>query len=119
MSEVTSPILLDSTGQEIRDALLGVKQAIENHSGGGGAELPELTNPAAEAQVLNGYEFIDGLGEKKTGTIPTVGAASINMYRDGAEVFAQATQLQGYVSGQETQTNSLKLPIYAGEVEDV
>ena len=30
MSEITSPILLDSTGQGIRDAILGVKAAIEN-----------------------------------------------------------------------------------------
>ena len=35
MSEVTEPILLDSTGQEIKDAILLVKTAIENQSGGG------------------------------------------------------------------------------------
>lgn len=34
MSEVTKPILLDETGQEIRDALLGIKAAMEKPSGG-------------------------------------------------------------------------------------
>lgn len=36
MSEITSPILLDSTGKEIRDAILLVKEAVENQSVSGG-----------------------------------------------------------------------------------
>lgn len=35
---------------------------------GGGTELPELGNPASEAEVFDGYEYIDGTGVKKSGT---------------------------------------------------
>lgn len=34
----------------------------------GGAQLPELTNPALPSQVVSGYEFIDETGAKQTGT---------------------------------------------------
>lgn len=33
-----------------------------------GAQLPELSNPASEAEVLEGYEYIDQEGAAKTGT---------------------------------------------------
>ena len=35
---------------------------------GGGITLPELTNPAGADQILEGYEAIDGSGNKLTGT---------------------------------------------------
>lgn len=55
-----------------------------------GVTLPELTNPAAEEQVLNGYEFIDGDGAKKTGTyVASSGGVS------GIEV--TMTVQQGYI----------------------
>lgn len=42
---------------------------VRNASGGGGVKLPVLTNPAAAAQVLKGYEFIDpATGEAAAGT---------------------------------------------------
>ena len=34
-----------------------------------GGDLPELTKPAAESDVLAGKEYIDGSGAKKTGTL--------------------------------------------------
>lgn len=36
---------------------------------GGGVELPELTNPAEETDVVNGKEFIDEDGSPKAGTV--------------------------------------------------
>lgn len=33
-----------------------------------GVELPTLDNPASEAEVFGGYEYIDGAGSKKSGT---------------------------------------------------
>lgn len=36
-----------------------------------GVELPELTNPASESHVLQGYEIIDENGEVKLGNIPS------------------------------------------------
>lgn len=33
-----------------------------------GVKLPELTNPASEAEIFNGYETIDETGSKITGT---------------------------------------------------
>ena len=38
------------------------------NGGGGGPELPELTNPATAAQILAGYEAIDQNGAMMTGT---------------------------------------------------
>lgn len=40
----------------------------EGGSSGGGITLPELTNPAGADQILEGYEAIDGSGNKLTGT---------------------------------------------------
>lgn len=40
----------------------------EGGSSGGGITLPELTNPAGADQILEGYEAVDGSGNKLTGT---------------------------------------------------
>lgn len=40
----------------------------EGGSSGGGLTLPELTNPAGADQILEGFEAIDGSGNKLTGT---------------------------------------------------
>lgn len=40
----------------------------EGGSSGGGITLPTLTNPAGADQILEGYEAIDGSGNKLTGT---------------------------------------------------
>lgn len=37
-------------------------------SSGGGVSLPTLTNPAGADQILEGYEAVDGSGNKVTGT---------------------------------------------------
>lgn len=42
-----------------------------------GVELPTLTKPAAENNVRSGYEFIDGTGSKKTGSMPTVAGKTV------------------------------------------
>lgn len=39
-----------------------------NISGITGVELPSLDNPATNAEVFEGYEVIDGKGQKQTGT---------------------------------------------------
>ena len=52
------------------EALAGVAAAITAlPSGGGGAELPALTNPAADSDVVSGKEYIDQNGAKRTGTL--------------------------------------------------
>lgn len=35
MADITKPILLDETGQEIKNVLLDIKAAIQNQGGGG------------------------------------------------------------------------------------
>ena len=49
------------------DNLLGLPAAIASIPSGG--ELPELTDPAAESDVLAGKEYIDASGAKKAGTL--------------------------------------------------
>ena len=49
------------------DNLSGLPAAIESIPSGG--DLPELTTPAAESDVLAGKEYIDGSGTKKAGTL--------------------------------------------------
>lgn len=44
-------------------------QMAEKIAGLSPAELPELTKPAAESDVLAGKEYIDGSGAKKAGTL--------------------------------------------------
>lgn len=45
--------------------------------GGGGIELPALSNPAGAEQILSGFEAIDGDGNKFAGSIPSQGAQTI------------------------------------------
>ena len=49
------------------DNLSGLPAAIAGIPSGG--ELPELTNPAEVGHVLAGKEYIDGNGDKKSGTL--------------------------------------------------
>lgn len=49
------------------DDLSGLPAAIASIPSGG--ELPVLTNPAAAGDVIAGKEYIDGNGNKKTGTL--------------------------------------------------
>ena len=67
--------VLHDSGQAIHakggtpaDDLSGLQDAILSIPSGGG-ELPELTDPAAEPDVLAGKEYIDAAGTKKTGTL--------------------------------------------------
>lgn len=61
--------LVGKGGAEVA-ALAAIASAISGLPSGGG-DLPSLDNPAAEADVLEGKEFIDQSGEKKTGTMLT------------------------------------------------
>lgn len=67
--------ILHDSGQAIHykggtpaDDLSGLQDAILSIPSGGG-ELPELTDPAAESDVLAGKEYIDASGAKKAGTL--------------------------------------------------
>lgn len=59
---------------------------------GGGVELPALTSPAAESDVVKGKEYIDASGAKKTGTVEEVdGQVIMDEFLDftyDGEVFA-------------------------------
>lgn len=65
---------------------------------GSGIELPVLTNPATASDALSGKEFIDGDGNKVTGTIAT--KASSNLTASGATVTVPA----GYYASQATKS---------------
>ena len=54
-------------GGTTADNLSGLPAAIESIPSGG--DLPKLTTPAAESDVLEGKEYIDGSGTKKAGTL--------------------------------------------------
>lgn len=61
---------LTGKGGAEAEALAGVAAAITAlPSGGGGAELPTLDNPAADSDVVSGKEYIDQNGAKRTGTM--------------------------------------------------
>lgn len=34
-----------------------------------GTSIPSLTNPADETKVLSGFDFVDGSGKRKVGTL--------------------------------------------------
>ena len=63
-----------------------------------GAELPALTNPGKASDALSGKEFIDGSGNKITGTIATKTAS--NLTASGATVTVPA----GYYASQVTKS---------------
>lgn len=66
---------------------------------GNSAELPELSNPATESDVLSGKEFIDADGNKVTGNIATVAQATPSISISSAgKITASATQTAGYVA---------------------
>ena len=55
-------------GGSAADDLSGLPAAISSIPSGGG-ELPVLTNPAADGDVIAGKEYIDGVGAKRVGTL--------------------------------------------------
>ena len=55
-------------GGSAADDLSGLPSAISSIPSGGG-ELPELTDPAAAGDVIEGKEYIDGAGAKRVGTL--------------------------------------------------
>lgn len=71
----TAPIVAD----DFPEAISGIST---------GVELPPLVNPAGAAQILNGYEAIDGSGAKLTGNIPSKGAGDLTA--SGASVTVPA-----------------------------
>lgn len=64
--------------------------------GGGGVELPTLTNEGSASDILFDKEFIDGSGNIITGAMPNNGAISSTM--DGIDV-KSVTIPTGYTSG--------------------
>lgn len=74
-----------------------------------GIELPTLTTPAGGAQILEGYEAIDGTGAKITGSIPDVVQATPSItVSDKGLITAATTQSAGYVAaGKKSATKQL------------
>ena len=71
-----------------------VLQALQNKAaGGGGVELPELSNPAAASDTLSGKEFINQDGKKVTGTIVTKKSSDVFFFNN------YVTVPSGYYSG--------------------
>ena len=72
-----------------------------------GGSLPALTKPAAESDVLAGKEYIDGNGDKKTGTLVVADSLFVNeVYLEGIGVGA-AVNVESSVDG---STKDLTLP---------
>ena len=68
---------------EMRPAILAIPT---------GAALPELTNPAADGYVIAGKEYIDGNGNKKTGTLVVADSLfAAEVYLEGIGVGAAVT----------------------------
>lgn len=80
MAEVTKPILLDETGQEIKAVLLGIKTAIQNQSGGGGGG----------GAGVDGFSPVATVEQTDTGAVITITdktgttTATVNHGADGA-----------------------------------
>jgi hypothetical protein len=66
-----------------------------NFKGGGGVKLPALTNPAAAAQIVQGYQAINGEGVMMEGLL----GAGITKAASAAQIFAgyEAINLAGKV----------------------
>lgn len=72
-----------------------------------GGSLPALTKPAAESDVLAGKEYIDGNGNKKTGTLVVADSLFVNeVYLEGIGVGA-AVNVESSVDG---SSKDLTLP---------
>lgn len=86
----------------------GFNEAISSLTNG--VKLPELTNPASESHVLQGYEIIDENGEVKLGNIPS---------QEGKTITLSAEEQVAVEAGVYT-TGAIKVaavPIYDGAVE--
>ena len=86
----SSNAAVTAKGGTAADDLSGLPAAIESITSGGGA-LPVLTNPAEVGHVIAGKEYIDGSGNKQTGTlvvcdsieeVETIGEAGVGLYVD-------------------------------------
>lgn len=94
MSTYNSTLQSNSTDlQAILDTINALPEA-----GSGGVDLPELTNPASDTDILSGKEAIDGEGNIITGTIAT--KTSSNLTANGATVTVPA----GYYASQATKS---------------
>ena len=72
-----------------------------------GGSLPALTKPAAESDVLAGKEYIDGNGNKKTGTLVVADSLFVNeVFLEGIGVGA-AVNVESSVDG---SSKDLTLP---------
>lgn len=85
----------EKTGDLTKIQVGQLADEIEKIQIGEGA-LPNLSNPASIDEVLNGKEFINQNGSKKTGTMPNNGTISSTM--DGITI-KSITIPEGYTSG--------------------
>lgn len=76
-----------------------------------GVEIPPLANPAGAAQILNGYEAIDGAGAKLTGTIPNNGAISATI--DGLTATSYAVPAGYTIGGTVSLTDDIETALAA------
>lgn len=86
----SSNAAVTAKGGTAADDLSGLPAAIESITSGGGA-LPDVTNPAEVGHVIAGKEYIDGSGNKQTGTlvvcdsieeVETIGEAGVGLNVD-------------------------------------
>lgn len=76
------------------------RDIVVNATGGGGAGLPGLKNPAAAEQIVEGYEAINGNGAVVTGTNPYEKAATDSAVNTQAGLIEQIqAALEGKAAG--------------------
>lgn len=70
LAEQASLIAANQAAADNNAALIEqIMEALEGKAAGGGVTLPELTNPASPAEIMSGYEAIDGEGNVMVGTM--------------------------------------------------
>lgn len=72
----------------------------EGGSSGGGITLPELTNPAGADQILEGFEAVDGSGNKLTGTHVCESGGGDSSVTKGVLTVEEAVTVDGGMTAQ-------------------
>ena len=73
----------------------------EGGSSGGGITLPTLTNPAGADQILEGYEAVDGSGNKLTGTHVCESGGGDSSVTKGVLTVEEAVTVDGGMTAQQ------------------
>jgi len=84
-----------------------------NFKGGGGVKLPALTNPATAAQIIQGYQAINGEGVPMEGTA----GAGITKAATAAEIFTGYQALNA--EGVPMEGTAKKYGVYTGTITSV